>query len=405
MGLKLQDFGVRAYRQGIDFKLDKRRRDRDGTAFVISARFSYWALMRRGTVSGLSGDSAKRLEFIAANIAKPLGTLLTLTYRENPREGESEQDRNLRVARKTKEDLNRFLSCVRVELGDYLWVQEFQERGVVHYHVLCEKPITEQRVRLVWCRAIGALNDPKALTHAVKVEAVANPLGSRSYLGRYLGKERQKKLPAGVDGAGRWWGRSKGLDLQLESEVISCQFRAQQANGIDLWVSRQVRRYLTRRLGWKFRGGMLVDWGGTLSSAVSRIVVELRQWFMDYVDRETARAVSVAQRHGFEMAEEQPAPDVRDDVTPLAWQLGSDAETLAGAQERVLAREGKRPVIRKRGEDRYGVVVSDDWSPVVPAGAGEARKLGNAAEGDTSFNPDLFDLLAPFKELPPGEDW
>ena len=169
MGLKLQDFGVRAYRQGIDFKLDKRRRDRDGTAVVIAARFSYWALMRRGAVSGLSGDSAKRLEFIAANIAKPLGTLLTLTYRENPREGESEQDRNLRVARKTKEDLNRFLSCVRVELGDYLWVQEFQTRGVVHYHLMCQGQPSQDRCTWAWLRATGEWRDEDAALHAVEV--------------------------------------------------------------------------------------------------------------------------------------------------------------------------------------------------------------------------------------------
>lgn len=199
----MKDYGVRVYRQGVEFRQDHRRRDLKGEAFVIPLRLQNDGYQRRGAIGGLSMASARRLVFIAANVGTPLTTILTLTYRENARRGESDEERNFRVARRSMEDLNRFLTCVRLEIGGYLWVQEFQERGVVHYHVLCERAITEQRVRVVWCRATDALDDEAALRHAVKVERVAIPVGARSYVGRYMGKQRQKSLPAGVTGDGK----------------------------------------------------------------------------------------------------------------------------------------------------------------------------------------------------------
>lgn len=97
--VRLKDYGVRVYRQGIDFKADGRIRDVKGEAFVIPFRFAHWAHSKRGAISGLSKASVKRLEFIAANVLTPLGTLLTLTYHENCAEGETEEARNLRVAK------------------------------------------------------------------------------------------------------------------------------------------------------------------------------------------------------------------------------------------------------------------------------------------------------------------
>lgn len=276
----MKDYGVRVYRQGIDFRLDHRHRDLKGEAFLIRIRQSAQrpADKRRGVIRDLSATSARRLEFIAANVGTPLTTILTLTYRANARPGETDEERNFRVARRSKEDLNRFLTCLRLELGGYLWVQEFQERGVVHYHVLCEKPVTEQRVRIVWCRATDALDDEAALRYAVKVERIANPVGARSYVGRYMGKQRQKSLPAGVTGAGRWWGRSRSLQLDLVTEVIACEREAQDGSPVEIWVQRQLRRYLTRVFGRKFKGGFFVNWGGGLCDSLVRMTGELRQW-------------------------------------------------------------------------------------------------------------------------------
>src|SRR5947209_188888 len=132
----MKDYGVRVYRQGIDFRIDKRCRDPKGEAFIIPMGGSNYFRGPRGRISGLSLDSGRRLEFIAANVGICFSSILTLTYRENPVDGESDEQRNYRVALRGKQDLNRFLTCVRNEIGQYLWVQEFQERGVVHFHAL-----------------------------------------------------------------------------------------------------------------------------------------------------------------------------------------------------------------------------------------------------------------------------
>lgn len=76
-----------------------------------------WRHRRRGAISGLSKSSARRLEFIAANVGTPRTTPQTLTYREHPVAGECEQAHNFRVARRSKADLSPILTGVRLEIG------------------------------------------------------------------------------------------------------------------------------------------------------------------------------------------------------------------------------------------------------------------------------------------------
>jgi hypothetical protein len=204
---------------------------------------------------------------------------VTLTYHANVKSWEDDEARNRRIALRSKRDLNRFLSCVRQELGAYLWVQEFQERGVVHYHVLAEGVISEDRAAVVWCRATDELDDADAMRHAVTVEVIEHERRARGYVGSYLGKVRQKVLPRGVEGAGRWWGRSRGLDLLLLEEVVSCEQGGTFVSREGLRIVRCVRRYLSKRFGFKFRGGSFVDWGGELSTQLRSLVVQLREFF------------------------------------------------------------------------------------------------------------------------------
>lgn len=389
VAVEMRDYGVRVYRQGVQFKQDRRHRDLKGEAFVLPLRLQNAKHMRRGAVSGLSKMSARRLEFIAANVATPLTTILSLTYRENAVAGESDEQRNLRVARRSKLDLNRFLTCVRLEIGGYLWVQEFQERGVVHYHVLCEKPITEQRVRLVWCRAIDALHDQAALAYGVKVEAIANPVGARSYVGRYMGKQRQKSLPAGVSGAGRWWGRSRDLALDLVTEVVTCQYKAQEGNYTEIWVARQLRRYLTRVFGRKFRGGFFVNWGGRLTDALSRMTGELRQWFMDYTDRETARAKALLEGFGFEAVPSgtgEFGEAVREERAGLVDVLGADELEFEQTRQRWAEARRGRPRPRRGMWRDYFPTVEGYGSGVAGSGpiGSEGESSGRLGNGDAT---------------------
>jgi hypothetical protein len=191
---------------------------------------------------------------------------------------------------------------MRRELGGYVWVQEFQARGVVHFYVLCEREVGENRVRLVWCRAIDALGDGDAFRYGAKAEVVRSEDATRSYLGRYVGKERQKLLPPGVDGSGRWWGASRSLQLKLLAEMVVCEQDGQEHHPMVLFVMRCVRRYLTRKLGYKFRGGRFVDWGGKLAAQLADMMESLRAAYMRQESAWVA-SMQLEKKWGWELVE------------------------------------------------------------------------------------------------------
>ncbi len=143
----------------------------------------------------------RRLEFIAANVAAAFCSQITLTYHAEVETWENGGARNGRIARRSKRDLNRFLSCLRREPGHYLWVQEFQERGVIHYHVLGEGELAEGRVAVAWCRATGELDDAAAVCHAVEVERIESQRGARDY-GPLRGQSPAEAAAAGRGGGG-----------------------------------------------------------------------------------------------------------------------------------------------------------------------------------------------------------
>ncbi len=277
-GQGVKDYGLEVYRYGAVIHGDGRRRlvGPFGRMMVESCagRGS-----QRGMVQAFSRAAQRRLAFAAANVEGRFRCLITLTYHANVESWEDDAERNRRIALRSKRDLNRLMSCLRGQLGHYLWVQEFQARGVVHFHLLAERIVSQERVALVWCRASDALDDGDALRHAAKVEVIEDERRVRSYVGSYLGKARQKVLPPGVECAGRWWGRSRGLRLALLEEVVTCEAGDTFAVREGVRIVRCVRRYLSKRFGFKFRGGAFVDQGGELSAQLQAIVVQLRAFF------------------------------------------------------------------------------------------------------------------------------
>jgi hypothetical protein len=215
----MANYGLQVYRGGIELHRDQREFRWGAEGFGPLKR----AVVRgdRRAISALSESSRRRLEFIAANCAGQFKSLITMTYRAKMASWEDIDGRNLRIVRRSKRDLNRFLNCVRRELGHYLWVQEFQARGVVHYHLMCGGEPSQERCSWAWLRATGEWRDEHAALHSVKVESVRGERKVRSYLGRYLGKGRQKCLPEGMEGAGRWWCRSRGLVLEIVRQIVT----------------------------------------------------------------------------------------------------------------------------------------------------------------------------------------
>ena len=274
----MKEYGTRLYSSGMVLHADGRRRYASPHGVQVE---SLRGLTRgdRAAVTGLSKTSVRRLGFIAANAAGRFRSLVTLTYHALGASWENAADVNHRIARRSKADMNRFLSCLRRELGAYLWVQEFQTRGVIHFHVLCEGEPSLERASLAWMRASGQLDDSAARAHGVDVQPVRTEKAARSYLGRYLGKARQKDLPSGVAGAGRWWGRSRSLQLEVVREAVTHSVDSAAPDRIASRVSRSVRRWLGRRLGMRVRGGVFVDWSGRFAPAAAAVFDALQEFY------------------------------------------------------------------------------------------------------------------------------
>lgn len=275
----MRDHGLRIYAGGIVLHADGRQRvwNKDGVEEFM--QFKAARRGQRGRVRAFSEVSRKRLELISASAGTGFSSLVTLTYHAPTEEWEEDAERNARVVRRSKRDLNRFLTSLRKELGAYLWIQEFQARGVVHYHLLCERGVEESRAAVAWCRATGELDDPDALRHAVKVERVQQERAARNYVGRYLGKSRQKLLPPGVEAGGRWWGRSRSVRLVVLDELVVMPKGETVARPCAARVVRCLRRFVSGQVGFRFKGGSIVDWRGDLARRAAALVAPLRAHF------------------------------------------------------------------------------------------------------------------------------
>jgi len=272
----MQEYGVQVYPAGFVFHREGRR----GLTPEERPRGRRAQRGDRAAITKLSRASKKGLEFICANGSAAFRSLVTLTYHARREAGESDAGRNERIAARCKQDLNRFLTTLRGELGRYLWVLEFQQRGVVHFHVLCEGEPTRERCAVAWGRANGELDDVAALKHAVRVDPLKGEREARVYVGRYLGKVRQKSLAAGVLWPGRWWGRSRSLKLEVVREIVTHSRENPVRDKLALQVVRVVRRWLSRRIRFEVRSGRFVDWGGATSEAGVRVLDEATSFFL-----------------------------------------------------------------------------------------------------------------------------
>jgi hypothetical protein len=292
---RIEGYGMRVFRNGIDFRSDRRKRLGSKAFKHIIDERRRPAAAYRGEIKAFSRASQRRLAFVFANVGTPLRSLITLTYHAVAESWEDDGARNQRIVKRSKADLNRFLTAMRPQLGPYLWVQEFQARGVVHYHMVCEQEVSEAEVRLVWCRAIDALDDAYARKYGAKVDVIRKEGQVRKYLGSYVGKLRQKLLPLGVEGAGRWWGASRSIRLVVLSELVSCELKGRKPKVAETRTVRCIRRFISRLVGFDFKGGVLIDWKGETCQRVSRALVQLSAFY-----GQTETVAALLERLGWE---------------------------------------------------------------------------------------------------------
>lgn len=202
---------------------------------------------RRGAIQMFSPASASRLTRLARNAFPALISQFCLTYHEANPDGKT-----------AKRHLDRWLkSLARAAPGaGYLWILEFQTRGVPHFHVWLTVPFSEalwKRLGAAWNR-IAEPSSPEHLWWHTEERRGPGGKVQRSmldwdmkgagYLRKYMSKEAQKCVPEGFGWSGRFWGASRGLvpePVTLEASDLSLPV-ADVTRTISKWVEARRRR-------------------------------------------------------------------------------------------------------------------------------------------------------------------
>jgi hypothetical protein len=166
----------------------------------------------RGEIDSFSDASRRRLKHVASDARTDLISQFLLTYHQLSPDAET-----------IKTHLNAWLTWLRNNLPDslekfkYLWILEFQNSGMPHFHVymnIPSQPGSEFHLKMAraWSRITSeGVGTSHTRFHAHKKNWIAWNMGTGSYLCKYLEKTAQKKVPDGFGMTGRFWGCSRGL--------------------------------------------------------------------------------------------------------------------------------------------------------------------------------------------------
>lgn len=204
-------------------------RDHENYCFVYAGRFSsgesYFCKLpikiaqgdligNRGLVEGAASKSSlKRLRRYLENCVIDYKIMITLTY---PKDFPS--------AAQSKLHLNNFLQTLMrmTNVSSAVWVMEFQRRGAVHYHILCDaKFISHDRISSMWFSATNGESDVRAGCQTIRL--YGDKSGHICYLSKYLSKSYQKAAESVSENdlqRGRYWG-IRGVNDTLPMEADS----------------------------------------------------------------------------------------------------------------------------------------------------------------------------------------
>lgn len=203
---------------------------------------------RRGEVQMFSAKSASRLTRMARNASPALVSQFCLTYHQAAPDGAT-----------AKKHLDAWLMAVRRAApgAGYLWILEFQSRGVPHFHVWLTVPYSEalwKRLGKAWNR-IAEPDSPQHLwwhteerldarTGKVQRSMLDWDMKGAGYLRKYMSKEAQKCVPDGFGWVGRFWGASRGLvpdPVTLEASDLTAPIE-DVTRTVSKWVEARRRR-------------------------------------------------------------------------------------------------------------------------------------------------------------------
>lgn len=160
----------------------------------------------RGKIDSFSDKSRSRLKFVAGNCFPLMISQFLLSYGSDniPLDGIH-----------THKHLARFLDAVRRKYpgSTYMWVLEFQRRGVPHFHVFFSFPPSPEKHEFLaraWCRITkGGIH--QYLVHRHENNFVKWNMKKGGYLCKYLEKAEQKYVPNNFENVGRFWGCSRNM--------------------------------------------------------------------------------------------------------------------------------------------------------------------------------------------------
>ena len=222
---------------------------------------------RRQAISKFSKSSQRRLARVLLNNAERFKLMLTLTYRPNRPD-----------CRVSKRHINNLLTRFRKECGidvGYVWVLEFQERGMPHFHIWFDEfnvaeaggwqdinvrkqillrfkddPCNLERFRFLtylWLRITGQLEDQKAVRASTDLKVITSSTFVASYAVKYAWKAEQKVFRGNVNEAtgeivdfwtGRYWGTSRSV--RNEKLYVSTNVKAVRV--FEKWMGKQLGR-------------------------------------------------------------------------------------------------------------------------------------------------------------------
>jgi len=201
---------------------------------------------QRGKIMSFSKKSLANLIFTINATDVEFNSMITLTYpKDFPANGAS-----------VKEDLRVYLQWVqRRYKTEVLWFLEFQQRGAPHFHILTQvnelNPSMRVDAGMCWVRRIieadwfmacfreynngtqmafnyqdyklEVLKIAKVNLHDTFWELAKSENGMRNYAAKYASKMYQKEVPENYLEVGKFWGKSKGVDLNPFAVSDTCE--------------------------------------------------------------------------------------------------------------------------------------------------------------------------------------
>lgn len=161
---------------------------------------------KRSAVDSFSEASRRRLRRVASECGDELVSQFCLTYQHSDPDGET-----------VKRHLNVWLTWLRRRAPGvrYLWILEFQKRGVPHFHVFLNLQAGDAELHAEMARKWHAvtmeMDSAHLAFHLNQKNWMDWDMGSGAYVCKYLDKANQKNVPDYFGWVGRFWGASRGL--------------------------------------------------------------------------------------------------------------------------------------------------------------------------------------------------